>query len=99
MSVGTVNDASLCGSIQSDYKINPVVFWQVDEQNFDKDAPDSSAEVHTIIGSDTKEIVEKVLALLPNPQLLDNDSFRVSIVVLFNCLFYSIFNIFYNFLK
>lgn len=85
MPVGVVNDASLCGLIQTDYKTNPVVFWKLDEQNLDTYSPDSIGEAHTIIGSDTKEIVEKVLALLPNPQLLDNDSFKVIwFLVLFN---------------
>lgn len=78
MPVGIIRDEDLCNLIHVNHRTNPIVFWRVDEQNLEKNSPDSTAEVHAIIGSDTKEVVEKVLALLPNLQILDDNSFGVS---------------------
>ncbi|XP_060524130.1 dnaJ homolog subfamily C member 10-like [Cylas formicarius] len=66
--VGVVKDSDLCHEILDSYKIQSVVFWQI----VDKNIP----EVHAIEGSDSKEILNKVLSIIPNPPVLDEKQFH-----------------------
>lgn len=70
MSAGVVADKKMCKTLSEDYKNNPTLLWQ------NKD--DGPAITHVIQGSDTKEILENILEILPNPQILDDQQFRVS---------------------
>lgn len=71
LQVGLVKDNELCKDISDNYKNHPLVFWQID----DKKIP----QVHVIEGSDYKEIVDKILNILPHPPVLDEIKFHVSI--------------------
>ncbi|KAJ3650312.1 hypothetical protein Zmor_022007 [Zophobas morio] len=64
MSVGLVTSPQLCDQVSESHKINPVVLWQPDDK------------VHKIAGSDSKEILESVLNILPNPPSLDEQQFQ-----------------------
>ena len=69
MSVGLVTSPQLCNKIYESHKTNPVVLW-------DKKS-ESEGKVHNIAGSDSKEILESVLNVLPNPPSLDEQQFQV----------------------
>lgn len=72
--VGIVEDKDLCETFSEDYKLNPVILWQVKGKS-GKDIPEFT--VHSIKGSDSKELLENVLSLLPNPEILDEKKFQV----------------------
>lgn len=65
---GIVNDETLCGTISTDYKKHPIIFWQIKE---------GKIAVHNIEGADTKEILEDVLNKFPNPESVDAEGFKV----------------------
>lgn len=69
MSVGIISDRNLIDKING--KGSSIVFWQFDKKN-----PDNPI-VNSVMGSDSKEIVENILNLLPNPELLNEDRFKV----------------------
>ncbi|KAL1491528.1 hypothetical protein ABEB36_012112 [Hypothenemus hampei] len=66
--VGHVKDDKLCQEISDTYKNQPIIFWQIDSNKIPK--------VHVIDGSDSKEIVDQILNILPNPPLLDENKFH-----------------------
>ncbi|XP_031332740.1 dnaJ homolog subfamily C member 10-like [Photinus pyralis] len=76
ISVGIIRDTKLANNIHKNYKAQPIVFWEVKEDEGSLDKSTSSAEIHSIEASDTKEIVTKVLGLLPEPQFLNEESFK-----------------------
>lgn len=67
MKVGLITDSDLCNKLtDSDFN---VLFWQPKKESVD--------EVATAIsGSDLQEIVKNVLNLLPNPDILDETTFK-----------------------
>lgn len=71
MSTGIIKDEKLCDKIYESHKMNPVVFWQVKD--------DGTSEVHSIEGSDSKEILDKILNILPNPETIDEERFKVTV--------------------
>ncbi|KAH0813437.1 hypothetical protein GEV33_009353 [Tenebrio molitor] len=71
MSVGVVTDRELCEKISSSYKSDPVVLWRGDETK-----SEGFVTVHTIKGSDSKEILDNVLSILPNPESLNEQQFQ-----------------------
>jgi hypothetical protein len=73
MSVGVVTDRELCEKISSSYKSDPVVLWRGDETK-----SEGFVTVHTIKGSDSKEILDNVLSILPNPESLNEQQFQVN---------------------
>lgn len=77
MSVGVISDPTLCENIHKSHLQNPVVFWKVDDTDSLEEKPQSTSEVHVIQGADSKEILEAVLNLLPNPKLLNETDFQV----------------------
>lgn len=77
MSVGIIRDPQLCDLIHKLHTSNPVVLWKVNETDSFKDETSLGAEIHPIEGADTKEILENILNLLPNPKLLDEKDFQV----------------------
>ncbi|XP_050310725.1 dnaJ homolog subfamily C member 10-like [Anthonomus grandis grandis] len=68
LQVGLITDPKLSEDISEDYRTQPLVFWEVDSKKIPK--------VHIIDGSDFKEIVDKILNILPNPPLLDENKFH-----------------------
>lgn len=70
MRVGIIKDRELCEQISESHKNQPIVFWQIDAKNI--------PEVHTVEGSDSKEILDKILNILPTPPLLDEKKFHVN---------------------
>lgn len=74
MKVGLVTDPDLCNKIYATHKENPIVFWKVNDQKL---GHKEATEVRSITGSDTKEIVDKLLDLLPDPKTLDEETFGV----------------------
>lgn len=54
--------------------VNRILLWQSKEG--------SPSITHFIEGSDTKEILENVLEILPNPDILDEQQFRVSKLII-----------------
>ena len=75
MSVAKVTDSDLCDEIFEKHHESHIVLWKLRESDVESTLP----QMHVISGSDTKEIVDKILSLMPNPIQLDNDKFRVSI--------------------
>ncbi|KAF5269548.1 hypothetical protein FQR65_LT17955 [Abscondita terminalis] len=71
--LGIIHDEVLCEKIIENYKQYPVVFWEIKESDSEST---STAEVHSIESIETKEIVTKVLSLLPDPQFLNEESFH-----------------------
>ncbi|ERL92534.1 hypothetical protein D910_09847 [Dendroctonus ponderosae] len=68
LSVGIVKDSELCEKISESFKKQPIIFWQIDATNI--------PEVHIVEGSDSKEILDKILNILPTPPLLDEKKFH-----------------------
>lgn len=73
LQVGIVRDEKLCKDISNTYTEEPVVFWEIDSHKIPK--------VHFIEASDFKDIVDKILNILPTPPLLDENKFHVSFPV------------------
>lgn len=71
MSVGLITDKDLHKNLVKDDSENSIILWQnKNDGKFDV--------IHVIQASDTKEILEKVLEILPNPEILEEKQFRVS---------------------
>ncbi|XP_066146223.1 dnaJ homolog subfamily C member 10-like [Euwallacea fornicatus] len=68
LQVGLIKDRDLCHEISDTYKSHPIIFWQIDTNRIPK--------VHVIEGSNTKEIIDKILNILPMPPLLDENKFH-----------------------
>ncbi|CAH1121720.1 unnamed protein product [Ceutorhynchus assimilis] len=68
LQVAIIKDRDLCEEISDSYKSQPLIFWQMDDKKIPK--------VHIIQGSDFKEIVDKILNILPHPPLLDENKFH-----------------------
>lgn len=75
MSVGVVEDLELCDKISNTHKTNPVVLWQVEKEKNKESQPFTS--LSDIAGSDSKEILENILSILPNPESLNEEQFKV----------------------
>lgn len=73
MQTGLVTDVDLAEKMSSDYKGQPIIYWKGVK---DDDANADSERIHKISGSDTKEIVENILSVLPNPEVLDEEAFK-----------------------
>lgn len=69
LSVGIVTDEELSKTISQSQTDSTIILWQ---------AKPVSA-IHTIQGSDSKEILNNVLGYLPNPDQLSDSDFRVTI--------------------
>lgn len=69
MSTGLVTDEKLLQQLTTNHKDNSILLWQ------NKD--EGPVITHVIEGSDTKEILENILEILPNPNILDDQQFRV----------------------
>lgn len=85
MSVGVVTDSQLCDKIYKQHTEIPVVFWKVND-TVELNTDDLVfAEVIPIEGSDAKEILDNVLNVLPNPKVLDENDFKVSMLSVMLC--------------
>lgn len=65
-----VTDTDLCKKLSDDYHTNSIILLQ-------KKNEETPTVVNVIQGSDTKEILENILEMLPNPETLDEQQFRV----------------------
>lgn len=72
VSVGIVKEEELCQRLSDEYKTKPIILLQAATL----DASTSPLTMHTIKGSDTKELLQSILALLPNPQTVDEKDFQ-----------------------
>lgn len=70
--VRIVEDVILAEKISESYLTNPIALWLIDENGHEM-----KGKAHNIVGSDTKEIMDKVLGLLPNHQILNEEDFQV----------------------
>lgn len=75
MSVGLVTDSELCETISKNEKESRIIFRQVKLNEEDEEL--AEPKIHVVKGSDTKEIADKVLELLPEPKILDEEKFKV----------------------
>lgn len=73
MSVGLIENVDLQEKLSKENKDKSIIFWQIREDQ------GKAAAIHPIEGSDTKEILEKILSILPNPEILDEERFKVCI--------------------
>lgn len=77
MQTGIVTDLDLCDKIYPDHKNTPVVFWKPAEDETKPKEKNPKENVYPVDGVDAKEIVDKILELLPEPQTLDEAIFKV----------------------
>lgn len=72
MPVRMIDDIDLAKKIFDSYLEESVVLWLMDEKD-----PDKKGKAYNVMGSDTKEIMDNILNLLPNPQMVNEDDFKV----------------------
>lgn len=69
MHTGLIEEKELCEKLTGSRE-NRIILWQSE-----KGKPSIT---HVIEGSDTKKMLENILEILPNPDILDEQKFRVS---------------------
>lgn len=79
MPVRLVEDIDLSKKIYDSYLDDSVVLWLVDEEDLEK-----NGKAYNVMGSDSKEIMDKILNILPNPQMLNEEDFKVKFQ--FSCI-------------
>lgn len=70
MTVALVTDKELCEKLVEDCNKNSILLWQYEDDK-------TPVVVHVIEGVDSKEILVNVLEILPNPETLNEQQFRV----------------------
>lgn len=83
MPVRIVEDIELVKKISESHLEEPVLLWLIDESDEEK-----TGKAFNIAGADTKEMVESILNILPNPQMLNKNDFEVSIMLQISSIFY-----------
>lgn len=76
MSVGKVIEESLCEKLVENYQENSVILLLRTES-----VSTSPLLLHVIHGSDTKDILENVLVNLPNPEIVNEEKFKVNFFI------------------
>lgn len=71
MPVRMVEDYGLVEKVYKSYKEGPIILWLVDETDVE-----NAGIAHNVMGSDMKEIMDKILNILPNPPTLNEDDFQ-----------------------
>lgn len=73
MPVGLITDKALCTKISTSHNSNPIILWQGNTEEYLENLYFEQA-------SDSKQILNSVLQILPNPDRLTDDQFRVSLI-------------------